>query len=125
MINCPTDRIDLVSFWFSAIDLVPTGKLYWTVTLSMNSFLTQHQPPSAPQPSSTFRLDWLCWTALALTLILRVGWMVLKPESLAIDRDAYLLLAQNLVHGEGFCGPGGVPTAFRPPLFPLLLAPLL
>ncbi|WP_131818390.1 hypothetical protein [Planctopirus hydrillae] len=91
----------------------------------MNSFLTQHQPPSAAQPSSTFRLDWLCWTALALTLILRVGWMVLKPESLAIDRDAYLLLAQNLVHGEGFCGPGGVPTAFRPPLFPLLLAPLL
>lgn len=91
----------------------------------MNSVSPQHQPASAAQPSTTFRLDWLCWTALALTLILRVGWMVVKPESLAIDRDAYLLLAQNLADALGYCGPGGVPTAFRPPLFPLLLAPLL
>lgn len=62
---------------------------------------------------------------LLLTALIRLGWMGLRPESLTIDRDAYLLLAGKLAEGAGFVGPEGAPTAFRPPLFPLLLAPFL
>jgi hypothetical protein len=62
---------------------------------------------------------------LLLTALIRLSWMGLRPESLTIDRDAYLLLAGKLAEGAGFVGPEGMPTAFRPLLFPLLLAPFL
>ncbi len=40
------------------------------------------------------------------------------------DPDRYLPLARGLANGEGFVS-FGRPTAFRPPLYPLLLAPLV
>lgn len=40
------------------------------------------------------------------------------------DPDNYLLLARSLVEGRGLAV-GGVPTANRPPLYPLVLAPLV
>ncbi|MBX3442613.1 MAG: hypothetical protein KF774_09400 [Planctomyces sp.] len=41
------------------------------------------------------------------------------------DRDAYLGIAQGVREGRGFSIPGtDVPTAYRPPLYPLLLAPI-
>lgn len=45
---------------------------------------------------------------------------------LSEDRDAYLSLARRLAAGQGYVQPDGhTPTAFRPPLYPLVLAPLL
>lgn len=40
------------------------------------------------------------------------------------DPDNYLPLAQSLAHGQGFAFNGRL-TAYRPPLYPLLLAPLV
>ncbi len=52
-----------------------------------------------------------------------VGW---RSDQLTIDRDAYLGIAENLVAGNGFCLPGtAVATAFRPPLYPLVLAAMM
>ncbi|WP_435005750.1 ArnT family glycosyltransferase [Tundrisphaera lichenicola] len=40
------------------------------------------------------------------------------------DPDRYLILARSLADGEGFCFHGR-PTAYRPPLYPILLAPIV
>lgn len=46
-------------------------------------------------------------------------------NELGDDRDAYLGIARAVASGCGLCAPGGQqPTAFRPPLYPLLLAPV-
>ena len=43
-----------------------------------------------------------------------------------MDRDAYLGIAENIAAGRGFCTPDTAsPTAYRPPLYPLLLAATL
>lgn len=70
--------------------------------------------------STTFRrvLGLLLLTAF----VLRLGLVIERRAELSIDRDAYLLIAKNLADGEGFCAHPGHPTAFRPPLYPLLLA---
>ncbi len=45
-------------------------------------------------------------------------------DDLLVDRDAYLAIAKNVAEGNGYrCRAAGNPTAFRPPLYPLLLAP--
>lgn len=60
---------------------------------------------------------------LLLTLILRGAVVWFRSDQLWVDRDAYLGIAQNLANGIGFCTPDSTqPTAFRPPLYPLLLA---
>lgn len=39
------------------------------------------------------------------------------------DPDAYVGIARNIAAGHGFCTPGSTqPTAYRPPLYPLILA---
>ncbi len=63
---------------------------------------------------------------LAIALILRVVAMSLWSSDLSVDRDAYVGLAQSLVEGRGFSGGSStVATAFRPPLYPMLLATFL
>ncbi len=50
--------------------------------------------------------------------------MVARPGSLTTDRDLYLGIAHELREGHGYSTPGTevpTPTAFRPPLYPLLL----
>lgn len=70
--------------------------------------------------STTFRR---AFGLLLLTaFVLRLGLVMERRAELSIDRDAYLLIAKNLADGEGFCAHPGHPTAFRPPLYPLLLA---
>jgi len=39
------------------------------------------------------------------------------------DTDNYATLAEHIVNAECYCLINGMPTAFRPPLYPLLLAP--
>ena len=63
---------------------------------------------------------------LVLAALLRLGVICWKPESLAEDRDLYWGIAQRLAAGDGFANPEwGHPTAYRPPLYPLLLAGIL
>jgi len=60
---------------------------------------------------------------LLLAALLRLGLVIMKWPELAIDRDAYLGIARTLLAGDGFCSPEtNIPTAFRPPLYPVLLA---
>lgn len=64
---------------------------------------------------------------LLLTVVVRIGIIVTAGDRLHSDPDAYVRLATMLADGKGFAAADGVqPTAFRPVLYPLLLAgPLL
>lgn len=78
----------------------------------------------AVPPTQTER-RWLI-ALLLLAAILRVGIICWKPESLTEDRDMYWGIARRLAAGNGFAHPDlGHPTAYRPPLYPLLLAGMI
>ncbi len=62
------------------------------------------------------------WALIALAIILRAG-VMLRGHGTFDDPDNYLPLARSLASGEGFALRGR-PTAYRPPLYPILLAPL-
>ncbi|MFM9965774.1 MAG: glycosyltransferase family 39 protein [Planctomycetaceae bacterium] len=63
---------------------------------------------------------------LLLAALLRLGVICWKPESLSEDRDLYWGIAKHLAAGHGFANPDwGHPTAYRPPLYPWLLAGIL
>lgn len=68
------------------------------------------------------RFWWL--SLLGLAVVLRLGVMVARPGQLTTDRDLYLGIANELREGHGYSTPGTAeptPTAFRSPLYPLLL----
>lgn len=79
----------------------------------------------------THRRFWWWVRLLVLASVIRGGWLAAQRESLRDDPDAYRQLARNLL-AEGTFGdhvPDSVtgelqlqPTAYRPPLYPLLLA---
>ncbi len=77
-----------------------------------------------PPPTQTERR---CLIALlVLAAVLRLGVICWKPESLAEDRDLYWGIANKLVTTHTFANPAwGNRTAYRPPLYPLLLAGIL
>lgn len=58
-------------------------------------------------------------------LVVRLFVVMMRSGDLQVDADAYLAHAQTLATGNGFCVPGTTnPTAYRPPLFPVLLVAL-
>ena len=57
---------------------------------------------------------------LAATLLVRGGMLVFAFGSLEADPDAYRILAENLLL-HGTFGGEDLPTAYRPPLYPLVL----
>lgn len=59
---------------------------------------------------------------LFIAFVLRAGVVWRHADHLRIDRDAYLAIAERIADGDGFCAHPGHPTAFRPPVYPLLLA---
>jgi len=60
---------------------------------------------------------------LTIFVVLRIGVLWHAQADLNLDPDAYLGIAEELAKGQGFSNPGtGLPTAYRPPLYPLLLA---
>ena len=61
----------------------------------------------------------LCVVVL-LALLIRGGFLLLTPDALESDPDGYRRLAENLFE-HGTFGAADVPTAYRPPLYPLLL----
>lgn len=62
----------------------------------------------------------LC-SALALSLLARIAFLCLRPPTLA-DPDNYAEIARSLAAGEGYRLQGRL-TAYRPPLYPLVLLP--
>ncbi len=59
-----------------------------------------------------------------LTLLIRGGFLAATPHALDSDPDGYRHLAENVAE-RGVFGYGDSPTAYRPPLYPLVLAPLV
>ena len=69
---------------------------------------------------------WGLATCLLVAIVFRSLAVGLHADDLTRDRDAYLGIAQGVAGGQGLCSPGSTaPTAFRPPLYPLLLGGLL
>jgi hypothetical protein len=65
---------------------------------------------------------WLAAAVLTGALV-RIAAAIALSENLSHDRDIYLALADGLAEGRGYSVPGSTrPTAFRTPLYPLLLA---
>ena len=83
----------------------------------------QARPPSEPNHCGRRAAGWLLAVTLAVTLVVRAG-VLFVPGALQPDPDNYLSLARNLLE-HGTLGRGAVPTAYRPPLYPLLVAPAL
>ncbi len=59
---------------------------------------------------------------IVFTLIVRTGVLLLMPDALVADPDGYRHLAENLLR-HGTFGRELLPTAYRPPLYPLALVP--
>jgi hypothetical protein len=72
--------------------------------------------------SGTWGVPVAVWGILLLACLLRGTAVLLRFENLYVDRDAYLAIAENLLNGHGFCSTIEQPTAFRPPLYPILVA---
>jgi len=63
---------------------------------------------------------------LVAAIALRGAVTWLHADELTVDRDAYLGIARGVAEARGLCSPGSTaPTAFRPPLYPLLLGGLM
>lgn len=72
---------------------------------------------------TTTRLTNVAWGVVIAGVVIRLLLQFLKAGNLNSDPDAYVRLSQSLTAGAGFSIEGTtVPTAFRPPLFPILLA---
>jgi len=88
------------------------------------------EQPSPPRPDTALSEPWCRWTWLVglLALVVRVIVVAVQPMTLLNDSADYQRLAVSLAHGHGFgvtqIAPGGGPTAFRPPLFPLAVGAL-
>lgn len=60
---------------------------------------------------------------ILLAALIRIGAAWHWSDHLDDDRDVYRAIAAGITAGRGFSSPGStVPTAYRPPLYPLLLA---
>ncbi len=77
---------------------------------------------SVDDRETTRRWGWL-WVLLVVATIARVGVLWVWSDNLSDDRDVYLALSTGVAEGRGYSvHDSEVPTAFRPPLYPLLLA---
>jgi 4-amino-4-deoxy-L-arabinose transferase-like glycosyltransferase len=76
--------------------------------------------PAAARPKAAF--DAVAWAILAFTLLVRGGVLLAFNGAFNADPDGYRALASNLLE-YGVFGAGRRPSAYRPPLYPLLLVP--
>ncbi|MCD6327159.1 glycosyltransferase family 39 protein [bacterium] len=63
----------------------------------------------------------------AAALFIRIVYLLLAPQTPVLtyynfDEGDYELIAKNVYEGNGYCYIKGQPTAFRPPLYPLMIA---
>jgi hypothetical protein len=69
---------------------------------------------------------WLVAVVCGMACLARIAIFSLQGHQLNVDRDAYLEIAGHLAAGEGFSKDlPPHPTAYRPPLLPLLIAAIL
>ncbi|MFO0890211.1 MAG: dolichyl-phosphate-mannose-protein mannosyltransferase [Isosphaeraceae bacterium] len=78
-------------------------------------------PERSPRPAR-MAAAWVA-AAVLVSVALRLGLMGLRSGTFD-DPDNYLPLARSLAAGEGLSLKGR-PTAYRPPLYPLVLAPIV
>ncbi len=83
-----------------------------------------------PTNRVTERLSWLALAAIVAVIVLasglRAGILWKFGTQLAEDPDNYRGIAKQLTAGQGYSDPQtGAPTAYRPPLYPLLLAAII
>lgn len=65
----------------------------------------------------------IAWSLILLAFVLRAGVLWVHRADLAEDPDAYRSVAEGLLDGDGFANQvTGKPTAFRPPLYPIVIA---
>ena len=74
--------------------------------------------PPFPEPTRI-----AIFAVLIGALLIRGAFVVASADSLRADPDAYRTIAENL-RQNGIYGSNAAPTAFRPPLYPVLLAAL-
>jgi len=73
--------------------------------------------------SHSNRAWWGTAGVVLVAVALRAAALVAFPDNLHDDRDAYLELGRQLAGGHGYTNASTQqPTAFRPPLYPLMLA---
>lgn len=65
------------------------------------------------------------FVAVCLAALVRAGMIGAYPHRLLHDPDAYGAIAETLAAGHGFGVGPGHPTAYRPPLYPLVLSPFM
>jgi 4-amino-4-deoxy-L-arabinose transferase-like glycosyltransferase len=87
----------------------------------------RHMGNTSTESGTGSRRAWLCVLILvACSGLLRAGAIAARANRLSADPDAYRLIAENLVQRGVFsrstADVPAVPTVFRPPLYPLLLA---
>ncbi len=64
----------------------------------------------------------LFWLVLLIGIGVRLALAFARSDDLLADNDGYLAHARGISEGTGFLGPStGVPTAFRPPAYPVAL----
>ena len=81
-----------------------------------------NRPVDSPVHRTVWR-DWQWYAVLLAALLVRGGVGYAQVDQLATDPDSYRLLAENIVRLHSFTlEDRAEPTAFRPPLYPLLLA---
>lgn len=62
---------------------------------------------------------------VGLAVAVRAGWCLVQADHLTTDPDAYVAISGHLATGEGYTSTGADhPTAFRPPLYPIVLTGL-
>ena len=83
-------------------------------------YLCSSVVPSASTPCPPCLRGGICVVVLFLAILIRGGVLLLTPGALTTIRTATGDLAENLV-AHGTFGVGDEPTAYRPPLYPMLL----
>ncbi len=104
--------------WFAARCLIAEVSLGLKDKMPSSSFTAGQSVTPTMHPDRR-------WLAVILIVagLLRLGVVCWKPDALLEDRDLYWGIAQRVAVGDGFVHPElGHATAYRPPLYPLLLA---
>ena len=87
------------------------------------SGMAMHQSSTARHHAIFHSFKWWLIALILAGTLARVG-LIAKDFGVIDDPDNYLPLAKSLWNGEGYTI-NGRPTAYRPPLFPLLLVPVV
>jgi hypothetical protein len=83
-----------------------------------------NQSPHLPARSSFSDERFLRYAIVAIAVFVRIAFGMTKLQNEPADPDHYLVLAESLLDGQGFSFEGR-PTAYRPPLYPILLTPMV